>query len=108
METSDIFPTLCDLVGIEYPKTVQGKSFSELFTNPNSEFRKNAYSRYTQADCLITERFSYTLYGNAKSEMLYDLTNDPEENINLSAVKEYQEIKEELKKQLNDRMKEAR
>ena len=36
VETLDIFPTLCDLTGIEMPKFVQGVSLKEILENPST------------------------------------------------------------------------
>ena len=34
VETLDVFPTLCDLTGIEIPKYTQGVSLKKLLENP--------------------------------------------------------------------------
>ena len=107
VETSDIFPTLCALAGIEAPTSVQGRAFTRLFDAPLEPFREAAYSRFVAADAVITERFNYTSYNNGAAGMLYDLQKDPEENENVAGRPEYAETVAKLKSLLQQRMKEA-
>jgi len=107
VETSDIFPTLCKLSGIAVPGTVQGRAFTGLLEEPAKPFREAAYSRFTSADAVITDRFSYTSYSNGKSEMLYDLEKDPQENVNVAGDPGYAETLAEMRKRLKQRISEA-
>lgn len=108
VESSDIFPTLCVLAGLDVPGTVQGRSFAELFDRPEQAFREAAYSRYMAADAIITDRFSYTRFHGGKSRMLYDLENDPSENENVADKPDYAETIERMSVLLDRRMDEAR
>jgi iduronate 2-sulfatase len=108
VETSDIFPTLCALAGIGVPEAVQGRAFTKLLDDPKAPFREAAYSRFVSAEAVITERFSYTSYDNGKSEMLYDLEKDPDENANIANKPEYAEAVAKMKRLLNERMTEAK
>jgi len=108
VETSDIFPTLCTLAGIGVPEAVQGRAFTKLLEDPNAPFREAAYSRFVSAEAVITDRFSYTSYDNGKSEMLYDLEKDPDENANIANKPEYAEAVAKMKRLLNERMTEAK
>jgi len=107
VESSDIFPTLCALAGLDVPETVQGRSFAKLFDRPEQPFREAAYSRFMAADNVITERFSYTQYHGGRSHMLYDLEKDPSENENVADKPEYAEVVEQMKILLQQRMDEA-
>lgn len=107
VETSDIFPTLCELAGIAVPATVQGRSFAELLDKPDAPFRTAAYSRFRAGDAVITERFNYTSYNNGRAEMLYDLANDPQENTNIANNPEYAEALAKMRELLQQRMAEA-
>jgi len=108
VETSDIFPTLCALAGLAKPGTVQGRDFTPLLDHPGKPFREAAYSRYMNGEAVITSRFSYTSYNGGKSEMLYDLEKDPDENVNIANKPEYAGTVAKMKKLLNERMTEAR
>jgi iduronate 2-sulfatase len=107
VETSDIYPTLCELAGIEVPKTVQGRAFVSLLEKPDQAFREAAYSRFVNADAVVTDRFNYTSYNGGKSEMLYDLKKDPSENTNVAGKPEYAENLAKMRELLQQRISEA-
>ncbi|MGL4400587.1 MAG: sulfatase [Luteolibacter sp.] len=105
VESSDLFPTLCAVVGIKPPPTVQGRDFSQLLDQPQATFREAIYNRFGQGDAIITDQFNYTSYG--KEQMLYDLKNDPEENTNVAGKPEHAETLEKMKNFLKQRQQEA-
>ncbi len=107
VETSDLFPTLCALVGIATPDTVQGRDFSRLLDDPGKPFREAAYSRFMNGDAIITPRFNYTSYNGGKAAMLYDLEKDPGENINVASHPEYRETVRTMTDLLKQRQEEA-
>jgi len=103
----DIFPTICSLAGIAIPDTVQGKSLVGLWDHPEQPHRQVAYSRFLAADTVITPRFNYTSYSDGKSEMLYDLEKDPNENENVAGEPEYLETLTQMKALLKQQKDEA-
>jgi arylsulfatase A-like enzyme len=107
VETTDIFPSLCALAGIAAPATVQGRDFSALLDDPQNPFHKAAYSRFVSADAVVTGDFSYTSYDSGKSEMLYDLKKDPQENRNVAGDPKYAETVATMKKLLKERQEQA-
>ena len=40
---NDIFPTITDLIGIEKPKTIDGKSLLPILKNPNNSVRNSVF-----------------------------------------------------------------
>lgn len=46
VELIDIFPTLCDLTGLEIPKQTEGLSFKPLLKNPKKKWKTAAYSQF--------------------------------------------------------------
>ena len=108
VETADIFPSLCALAGIATPATVQGRDFNALIDDPKRPFHEVAYSRFLDADAVITGQFSYTSFDNGKSEMLYDLSKDPQENKNVAGDPKHAETVASMKKLLKKRMDQAR
>jgi iduronate 2-sulfatase len=104
VETSDLFPTLCALAGIETPESVQGLGFTKILDTPDLAFREAAYSRFVNADAVITGDFSYTRYNGGKSEMLYDLRKDPNENENVVGKPGYHKAAAEMRNLLEQRM----
>lgn len=123
----DIAPTLLDLTGTKIPTTIQGNSFYSVLKGESSDWQKSIYYRYwiqretTPAHFGIrTERykliFYYGLnldtqsYGHPDSEPaweLYDLEKDPLEMKNVYHHPEYENIREELKIQLEEKRQEV-
>jgi arylsulfatase A-like enzyme len=48
-EHLDIFPTLCDLAGIEIPKQLQGKSLKPVMKNPLASVKEYSISQYPRS-----------------------------------------------------------
>ena len=105
VETVDIFPTLCELASIKAPFHVQGKSFASLLNGENFVGKVALYSRSNLGgETVITKTHSYTEFynkaGQVKANMLFDLTIDPNENQNIVADQEKQEIISEMSRML--------
>ncbi len=108
VETVDIYPTLCALAGLDAPDTLQGRSFSQLFLDPTSEFRDAIYARFNADECVVTKRYAYTRYkGVDGPRMLFDHTIDPEENQNIVADPAYAVVVSELNLYLDERIRVA-
>ncbi|NLR93419.1 sulfatase [Flammeovirga agarivorans] len=46
VELVDMFPTLCDLAGIEKPSHLEGQSFAPLLEEPNQTWKSAVFSQY--------------------------------------------------------------
>lgn len=46
VELIDMYPTLCDLAGLEIPEHLEGQSFTPLLKNPNRKWKRAAFSQY--------------------------------------------------------------
>ena len=46
VELVDMYPTLCDLVGIDLPEHLEGQSFKALLTDPNRKWKEAAFSQF--------------------------------------------------------------
>lgn len=88
VEFVDIFPSLCELAGLEKPVQLQGQSFVSLMKNPELSWKNAVYSRFVQGESVKTKRYLFTEWFNNEGEvystMLYDHQTDPSENINIS------------------------
>ncbi len=102
----DIYPTLCELTGIEAPHKLSGLSLVPQLNDVNApgkqcEFTMGSPNGYG----IRTERYRYTEWRkdkiNADYSMLYDLEKDPNEFNNLIDNPDYSEIKKELSEKLN-------
>ena len=108
VEFVDIYPTLADLCGLELPRHLQGKSLKPLLENPEAEWDEIAISRYYDGVSIRTDRYRYTEwveqvreegYGeerNSYARMLYDLEEDPDENVNIAGLPKYQVLVDSL------------
>jgi arylsulfatase A-like enzyme len=99
VEFVDIYPSLCELIGIPAPAHLQGKSFVPLLRNPAEDWKAAAFSRYHAGENVVTERYSYSEWTDG-NRMLYDHKKDPDENINVAAIPEYAQIVEKMARRL--------
>ena len=105
-EFVDVFPTLCELAGVDTPDKLDGKSLVPLMKDPESLIKQFAVSQYHRIDkgveaegySLRTKKYRYVewikgKYKNDKpydarniyAKELYDYETDPDETINLAA-----------------------
>ena len=121
-ELVDLYPTLCDMTGIEIPDNMEGISFKPLLSNPNLEWKSGAFSQYHRRPkntpdkksymgySIVTRRYHYVEWrywdnhnkvaGKLAAVELYDNQADPEENINIAGIPENKAIVERLAQQL--------
>ena len=100
VELLDIYPTLCDLASLPKPKHLQGKSLY------NTKKNNWAFSKYQKGETVSTLDYSYTEWVNTKTKeiidtMMYDLSLDPDENINIISDENYHGIKGKLAEKLD-------
>ncbi len=105
-ELMDIYPTLCSLLELPIPKSVQGKSLLPTLKDSATKSRQGALSLIGGAHCLRTDRWAFMKYKNGEEE-LYDMTADPEQFTNLAKEREHQATKKKLLAQLKARVKSA-
>ncbi|MHC2067858.1 sulfatase [Bremerella sp. T1] len=106
-EFIDIYPSLCELCGLETPQHCQGESFVRLLKDPAAEGKPFAVGRFGPGDTIRSDQFRYTEYfgkdGNVHSTMLYDHQSDPQEDTNVAEKPAVQQDVKELSKQLQQR-----
>jgi arylsulfatase A-like enzyme len=91
-----LYPTMCELCGLETPKHVQGKSIRSLLTDPAASWDEPAVTTYLfQNHAVRSERWRYIRYADG-SEELYDHDADPHEWTNLAADPRQAEVRREL------------
>ena len=82
----DLFPTFCELSGIEIPSTVTGKSLAPLLRHQTDRVHDFVTGMFTDAQRMICDdRWKYIRYPKAGREQFFDLQNDPHELHDLSA-----------------------
>ena len=86
-EFIDIYPSLCELAGLELPAHLQGQSFVARLNDPSLPGKAAAIGRYRNGDTIRTEQFRFSEYtrpnGDTIARMLYNHTTDPGETSNL-------------------------
>lgn len=106
VELVDLYPTLCELAGIEPPEHLEGKSMVPLLRNPQSLGKPVAFTKWKSGLVVTTPNFTYTEYGDDES-MLYDRRQDPEENVNVVDAPEHQQTVKRLSKVLDGARKQS-
>jgi len=100
VEYVDIYPTLCELAGLELPAHLQGNSFADLLFDPDAVSDGVAVCQWYAGVTTIRDHWFYTEWisdtDSAYARMLYDHRVDPGENINISGQEAYSPVIEEL------------
>jgi iduronate 2-sulfatase len=108
-ELLDLFPTLCELTGIDAPDFLDGESLVPLLKDPTASVHEGAISQYhrrnsgdevmgyairTKTHRLVEWRSFST--GEVVAEELYDHRSDPKEKQNIAADDSSSELIDEL------------
>jgi len=99
IESVDIYPTLCDLSGIQIPKSLDGRSFAKVLGDPAASHRDHTIQVYPRSKegvgqvlgrSIRTQRYRFVEWkgwGDKEQQVdleLYDYQNDPLETQNLA------------------------
>lgn len=85
----DVYPTVCELLGVEVPAGLEGRSFAATLSDPTYEVRDavygevNFHTSYEPMRCVRTKRYKYIKYFDAS----WQVTNLS--NIDESAQKDF-------------------
>ncbi len=91
-EFVDVYPTLCELCGLDKPRHLEGLSFAPLLGAPDRPWKQAAFSQYPRGHSIMgysirTDRHRYTEWqrksGTPEAVELYDHATDPNENDNV-------------------------
>lgn len=108
-EFVDIYPSLCELAGLEIPDHCQGKSFVPLLDEPDRPWKRAAFSQYKKrkgkqvmlGTSIRTDRYRYTEWrgetsGDLDAVELIDFQEDPGATRNVAAEPRYVDVLPEL------------
>ncbi len=94
----DLYPTLCELTGLPYPDDLDGRSLTQLMEGDDSAWRNEAVSQYKGGFVMIKEgNLKYQYYGSEMEEVLFDLSEDPDELRNFVHDPQYQDSLQQLR-----------
>lgn len=105
-ELIDLYPTICDYIGLPVPEHCEGKSLTYLFDDPSQNKAEAAYSEFQRHGgvtgfSLKSGHFRYTEWihlksGEIRGRELYDHDLDPDENMNQAENPAYSQQIESL------------
>lgn len=100
VEYVDIYPTLCELAGLDLPGHLEGASFASLLSDPEATTDGVAVCQWYEGVTTIRDSWFYTEWiddaDSAYTRMLYDHRTDPGENVNISEEEAHAGIIENL------------
>ncbi|WP_109831113.1 sulfatase [Reichenbachiella versicolor] len=96
----DVYPTICELAGVEKPQGLDGKSMVSLLKNPKSKGKEAVHSYWRNIISIRSDQYRMAWFYNGEREevMLFDHKADPNETINIA--KQNPKVVEELKEQI--------
>tara|TARA_R110002049_G_scaffold18043_3_gene69419 strand:+ start:2532 stop:3998 length:1467 start_codon:yes stop_codon:yes gene_type:complete len=107
VELVDIYPTLAELCGLEFPKNqLDGTSLTPILNNSEAKGKEHILIKKGNGFTLKTNDFSYTEFIKSEdnsiiTSMLYDHRTDKAENMNVVNLPEYKEVVSQLKNTLH-------
>ena len=113
VELRDFLPTFLDAVGSDIPDEMDGMSLLDLIRNPTTKWRpyidlehSTCYSKENYWCALTDGTWKYIWFFSLGDEQLFNLKEDPGEEIELSNNKEYQKILESWRKRMVNHLSE--
>lgn len=109
IESVDLYPTLCDLSGLEVPEAVEGRSVVPL-AHGRGEGKEEALAEWDwhgpagRINALRTDRYRLVYYSHRIGGELYDHESDPGELSNLWDDPHYADARRDLTERLFDRV----
>jgi arylsulfatase A-like enzyme len=112
VEYVDLYPTLCELAGLEPPPRLEGISMVPLLEDPALRWKHAAFSQFQRGfmgkfmgRSIRTRRYRYVEWRNWFDNTfiaaeLYDHRTDPQENVNIAGKSENQKTLQELSRRL--------
>jgi len=104
VEYVDIYPTICELAGLDLPEHLQGDSFKELLYDKKAKSDGIAISQWKKGLTIIKDKYFYTEWIDDRdslvTQMLYNHQLDEDENFNISEQAKNATIIESLRKDI--------
>lgn len=96
-----IYPTTCEMAGIDVPETVDFKSLNGLLKGKEDKIYEAIYGGYRNFQRMVrTEKYKLIVYPHNGIQQLFDMENDTDEMKNLIDDKNYESVKKEMYEKL--------
>jgi len=116
-EFVDIFPTICNLTGLQIPETLEGKSLVPLMTNPKANVKEYSVSQFPHDEkmgySIRTKHYRLTYWMEIGfrsnqpfsndlviAKELYDYEKDPLETVNVIEDKKYSAVVKQMEEKM--------
>ncbi|MFN7139573.1 MAG: sulfatase [Limisphaerales bacterium] len=100
VDTTSLYPTICDLAGLPIPKHVEGISIKPLLKNPKAKWDQPAITTHLRNNhAITTEEWRYIRYADGTEE-LYNQKTDPNEWKNEASNPKLAKVKSDLARHL--------
>ena len=97
----DLYPTVCDLIGIPIPGTLDGRSFAGALRGEKDEGHRLVFGYFMDVQRMVRDdRWKLICYPKIGREQLFDLSRDPLERDDLSADPGSQAVRDALRGEL--------
>lgn len=106
---NDLYPTICEMLGVAIPESVEGRSLRPVIRDPGAEVRDTVFYAYkNQQRGIRAGRYKLLAYlvEGQRTTQLFDLEDDPWEMRNLADSPDHQSVRRKLETMLAGRMKE--
>lgn len=104
VEFIDIYSSIVDLLDIDPPAQLQGSSFVKLLYDLQAPGKEAVFPRWQKGEVIKTDKYAMTEWygsnGGVRARMLFDHTNDRDENNNLADDPVYKKTIENLHQKL--------
>ena len=105
-EYVDIYPTLCELAGLDQPGHLQGNSFADILKDEEAATDGLAICKWFDGVTLIRDNYFFTEWSDTSKQvyarMLFDHDTDPQEDLNIAELPEHQALLNELSSLLKE------
>jgi arylsulfatase A-like enzyme len=104
----DVFPTTCEMAGLEIPRTVESQSLVPLLTGKQEKIHESVFAGYRQFQRMVrNESYKLIRYPYVNKTQLFDIRNDPLEMNDISGDSKNAKLIEQLNADLKRWQKRA-
>jgi len=108
MYLRDLYPTVCDLVGIPIPETVTGKSVLPILQGKTAAIYEQVFGYFRDSQRMVrSDDWKLIVYPQAGKTQLFDMNKDPLELHNLAGNSQYDAVLQQLKTKLHNWQKQV-